>query len=264
MGLHSRGVFQVEGITSLQWHLLCEVRERPAIQASALCERLCAQPNTLSTALRQLLKRSLIVRRASTLDRRRFELKITRAGVSLLGRIEEKASRQLQTALRALSPAEVQEFSSLLAKLVEDEPARRGLLLQPRIEMKQPTGEGDLGLARRFLIAELSKSEPAVRLPPYLLHPSHFVMVLLRDSQPVGLVEIRRSGDMGELVNLVFQKISSIAGLKKEFIEKSLKIYFEMEDVGRIRVPPELISETGKRIVKFDSSRNAEILRSAR
>lgn len=251
MGLHSRAIFQIEGITSLQWHILCELRDEPGSPAAALCERLGALPNTLSTAIHGLKRRGLLARKSDAGDRRSFALRLAKSGRALLDRIEITAARQLRAALHALSPDEVGDFALLLGKMVGGAP-ERGLLLQPRLEARQIREPSDLEAARRFLVTELAGSGCKLALPAFLAHPDHFNLALYSDSEIRGFVEIAASRGEGELINFHCGAEMRSPGPADMFLERSAALFQQDSGCERIALPERLVSSVPARLVRRD------------
>jgi DNA-binding MarR family transcriptional regulator len=92
---------------------------RPELNPSEISERQGTSRNTISALIRDLEDEGLIVRTLDLDDRRRFNIRLTENGRSL---VRDHASRHLQMisqCFSSLTPEEQRQLSDLLAKIGE-------------------------------------------------------------------------------------------------------------------------------------------------
>jgi MarR family transcriptional regulator, organic hydroperoxide resistance regulator len=95
------------GLTGPQRMALRIAGRNPGIAAGALAEILHVHPGTLSSALRHLERKGLLVREADQLDRRRVLIHLTPAGKKLDIVSAGTAESGIRAALAEMSPARV-------------------------------------------------------------------------------------------------------------------------------------------------------------
>jgi len=106
-------------ITPTQYGVLVILGRRPGIDQNTLARLLGLDRSTTGLVVRTLAARGLIARAMGTKDLRRRELKLTRAGLALGGRVSKNARRAQQRLLSPLPVSERARFLRLLARLTE-------------------------------------------------------------------------------------------------------------------------------------------------
>jgi len=106
-------------ITTTQYGVLVILRRRPGIDQNTLGRLLGLDRSTAGLVVRKLAERELIARAMGAGDLRRRELRLTPAGVALLGRVSKDARRAQQRLLSPLPARERARFLDLLSRLTE-------------------------------------------------------------------------------------------------------------------------------------------------
>jgi DNA-binding MarR family transcriptional regulator len=106
-------------VTPVQYSILSAVQARPGLEQARLGEEVGVDRATLANVVGRLEARGLLRRAASSADRRVRLVEITRAGRSLLVRMEVAARRAHARTIDALPAAERRAFTDALARLVE-------------------------------------------------------------------------------------------------------------------------------------------------
>ena len=112
--------FKPYGLTGPQFNILRILRgqhPRPATVA-LLIDRMLDKTSNASRIVDRLMDKQFVTRRVCPANRRAVDIRITGAGLELLGRIEaEKAAVGSQATMGRLSAAEALQLSDLLDKL---------------------------------------------------------------------------------------------------------------------------------------------------
>ncbi len=106
-------------ITPTQYGVLLILERRPGIDQNTLARLLGLDRSTTGLVVRKLAGRGLVARAAGAADLRRRELKLTRKGAALLGRMLASAGRAQQRLLSPLPARERRRFLGLLGRLTE-------------------------------------------------------------------------------------------------------------------------------------------------
>src|SRR5262249_38956476 len=104
-------------ITPTQYGVLVILERRPGIDQNTLARLLGLDRSTTGMVVRNLAERGLVARATGARDLRRRELKLSRAGIALLGRLMASAQRAQQRLLSPLPVRERERFLALLARL---------------------------------------------------------------------------------------------------------------------------------------------------
>lgn len=102
------------GLTGAQRMSLRIVGRNPGITAGALAEALHVHPGTLSSALRQLERKGLLVRERDPYDLRRVLVKLTRAGKAQDVPVPRTVESSIRAALAEISPGRVGQVREAL------------------------------------------------------------------------------------------------------------------------------------------------------
>jgi DNA-binding MarR family transcriptional regulator len=106
------------GIGSAQLFVLQELARAPARSINELAERTYTHQSSVSVVVHRLVQQNLVERRPAKDDRRRRELRLTRAGERLLARAPVPPQIRLIEGLRALAPSELRVLAGLLDQVV--------------------------------------------------------------------------------------------------------------------------------------------------
>lgn len=112
-------VIEAEGLTLQQFNVLRILR---GARGEPLCaleikDRLIEETPGVSRLIDRLVAKGLVRRDRSTEDRRMLECFITGKGLALLDRLDEVVTQADEEVLGGLSPAELETFLELLAKV---------------------------------------------------------------------------------------------------------------------------------------------------
>jgi DNA-binding MarR family transcriptional regulator len=99
--------------------VLTTLAESPALSLAEVADRALTDQSSVSTVVSRLVSRGLIVRKASTKDRRRAELRLTPAGHRVLQAAPPVPQARLIDAIRALPAPRRTELVRALEALVE-------------------------------------------------------------------------------------------------------------------------------------------------
>ena len=106
------------GIGGAQLFVLQQLATAPARSINELAERTYTHQSSVSVVVRRLVKQGLVERWPAPDDRRRRELRLTRAGKRLVARAPVPAQIRLINAFRALSLSQLRTLARLLDQLV--------------------------------------------------------------------------------------------------------------------------------------------------
>ena len=105
-------------LTPVQYAALSAVRTHPGIDQATLAGLIAYDRTTITGVIDRLVQKSLLVREASSRDRRAHALQITDAGRRTLLGIEPAVKAAQRTMLRGLTAGETQELMRLLRKAI--------------------------------------------------------------------------------------------------------------------------------------------------
>jgi DNA-binding MarR family transcriptional regulator len=105
-------------LTLSEWRVLLVVADRPGITAQDLADYLGLDKMSVSRAVRGLLARGRVARRASAEDRRRLHLSLTTAGWRVYREIADSGLARERAVFGTLAQAERKAFFAALARLV--------------------------------------------------------------------------------------------------------------------------------------------------
>lgn len=110
------------GLMRPEYVVLYSLFLKDGISANDICQSSGFPKNTLSRAIQKLLRRRLIRRAADPLDRRRYGLRLAAEGRRIVDETLPAMLERERRMLAALTQAERQVLSKLLAHLVSDSP----------------------------------------------------------------------------------------------------------------------------------------------
>src|SRR3954471_6704169 len=106
------------GIGAAQLFVLQQLAIAPAGSINELAELTYTHQSSVSVVVRRLVEQGLVALRPASDDRRRRELRLTRAGRQLVGRAPVPAQIRLIEGLRALSAPQLRTLGRLLNEVV--------------------------------------------------------------------------------------------------------------------------------------------------
>jgi DNA-binding MarR family transcriptional regulator len=114
--------FKPFGLTLPQFNILRILRGQHPLPATValLIERMLDKTSNASRIVDRLEEKALVTRTVCPANRRAVDIRITKAGLDLLERIEEAGIAQ-SSSMQRLSPQEVQQLSNLLDKIRAEE-----------------------------------------------------------------------------------------------------------------------------------------------
>jgi DNA-binding MarR family transcriptional regulator len=117
----SAAVFEDEcrqvGLTPAQFGVLTILRATPGLDQSSLARALGFDKVTVLRVLRGLQERALVERSAAAGNRRKLSLRLSPAGLALLGRAHDPADQAYQRLMAPLSQAQREQLIELLQVL---------------------------------------------------------------------------------------------------------------------------------------------------
>jgi len=105
-------------LTPVQYAALSAVDATPGIDQVTLAGLIAYDRTTITGVVDRLVQKGLVVRRASSRDRRARELTITEAGRRTLGGITPAVEEAQRIMLRGLTEKEAKELTRLLGKAI--------------------------------------------------------------------------------------------------------------------------------------------------
>jgi MarR family 2-MHQ and catechol resistance regulon transcriptional repressor len=110
------------GISGSQWGVLrnlhrAERESGSGLRISALSERLLIRPPSVSGVVDRLERAGLVEREVDPTDQRARFVRLTVAGRELVRRVLSGHERQIESAMAALGPDELEQLDRLLARL---------------------------------------------------------------------------------------------------------------------------------------------------
>lgn len=114
------------GVTPLQYSLLSLLRDRQEADQTTLAQAVALDRTTTTGALKRLEARGLVSRTTSSVDRRAQVCRLTAQGAALHAAMESAARSAHALTVAALSPAEQEQLTRLLRRVIEGHAHRRG------------------------------------------------------------------------------------------------------------------------------------------
>ncbi|HVY58681.1 MAG TPA: MarR family transcriptional regulator [Xanthobacteraceae bacterium] len=105
-------------LTPVQYAGLAAVKANPGIDQATLAGLIAFDRTTITGVVDRLVSKGLLVRRASTRDRRAHELQITDKGRRTLSDVAPAVEAAQQSLLRGLTDKEAETFMHLLRKVI--------------------------------------------------------------------------------------------------------------------------------------------------
>jgi DNA-binding MarR family transcriptional regulator len=109
----------LEGLTQLQWAVLCCVDDRPGIDQRRLAETLGIAPFNAGQVIDQLEAMGNVERRLNGADRRVRQLSVTARGAKLRRRLQPGNTLTNARILAPLTPSERKLLTDLLIRVIE-------------------------------------------------------------------------------------------------------------------------------------------------
>jgi len=110
-----------EGLRMPHHAVLCGIAEHGPVAQAELSRTVRIDPKDMVTVLNELQARALISRTRDPRDARKNALALTAPGRTLLRRLEQLADQANESLLAPLTPAEQQQLSALLGRLIAPE-----------------------------------------------------------------------------------------------------------------------------------------------
>ncbi len=107
------------GVSAAQLFVLSTLASSPSLSLAELAGRTLTDQSSVSTVVGRLVERGLVVRKVSSADRRRAELRLTPAGRNVLATAPRVPQDQIITAVGALPVTQRRHLSASLDALVE-------------------------------------------------------------------------------------------------------------------------------------------------
>ncbi len=112
-----RPILRAHGVTEQQWRVLRTVRDMGQSEVTVLAGRVHLLAPSLSRILRDLQKRSLLVRRVSSDDQRRSLVSLTPAAYALIAETEPELAQAASEMRGLYGPERMAELQRLLGEL---------------------------------------------------------------------------------------------------------------------------------------------------
>lgn len=114
-----KSILQEEGITPQQYNILRILRgSKKPLSTLQIRERMLDKMSDTSRIVERLVKKELVEKKTSSVDKRLVDVSIAESGLELLKRLDEK-NGELDAILQNLSPKEASTLSDLLDKMRE-------------------------------------------------------------------------------------------------------------------------------------------------
>jgi DNA-binding MarR family transcriptional regulator len=107
-------------LTPIQYAALVAIRENPGIDQITLAGLIAYDRTTISGVIDRLAEKGLVARVASSSDRRAKLLTLLEEGVRVLDLADPLVERSQQSLVQCLEASEVNQLTSLLAKVVDN------------------------------------------------------------------------------------------------------------------------------------------------
>jgi len=115
--LAAREVERATGMSAAQLFVLEQLAEEPAASIGDLASRTLTDRSSVSVILDRLVASRLVTRVQSAGDRRRAEVRITKAGRAVLDRAPTPPGQMLVAALKRMSASDVRKLGMMLRNL---------------------------------------------------------------------------------------------------------------------------------------------------
>jgi DNA-binding MarR family transcriptional regulator len=106
------------GVTGLQYTILGLLDRHEGLSSADLSRRFFVTPQTMNQVIAGMLKRGLVAREASMVNRRILKMKLSPDGAALLARCEAIADEIEMDALGTVPPADLEQMREHLRKLL--------------------------------------------------------------------------------------------------------------------------------------------------
>lgn len=114
-----KSILQEEDITPQQYNILRILRgSKKPLSTLQIRERMLDKMSDTSRIVERLVKKELVEKKTSSVDKRLVDVSIAESGLELLKRLDEK-NGELDAILQNLSPKEASTLSDLLDKMRE-------------------------------------------------------------------------------------------------------------------------------------------------
>ncbi len=114
-----KNILQEEDITPQQYNILRILRgSKKPLSTLQIRERMLDKMSDTSRIVERLVKKELVEKKTSNIDKRLVDVSIAEPGLELLKRLDQK-NDELDAILQNLSPEEAAELSDLLDKMRE-------------------------------------------------------------------------------------------------------------------------------------------------
>ena len=114
-----KSILQEEDITPQQYNILRILRgSKIPLSTLQIRERMLDKMSDTSRIVERLVKKELVEKKTSNIDKRLVDVSIAESGLELLKRLDQK-NEELDAILQNLSPKEAAALSDLLAKMRE-------------------------------------------------------------------------------------------------------------------------------------------------
>ena len=198
-GLLGEHVFDSK-LSSTTWQVLSEVVLAPVpVTPGDLVLVLATPQNTVSSAINRLLKDKLVLREASTTDRRTTYIKPTAAGQRLVSSIENKACAVLRFALKGISSKKLQASIEALKMFVGESDPTLLPLVDP-FTLSQINDEEEIAMARGFLVRSFVEQGCEESLPETILSSRNEVWCLHTAENIWAVAEVEADSQEAKIV----------------------------------------------------------------
>jgi DNA-binding MarR family transcriptional regulator len=110
--------FASQGISFQQWIVLMHLRDGISTTVAGLCQELRHDSGAMTRLIDQLEERGFIARRRKSADRRVVDLALTPAGRKMVNSLVPLTVNTLNDALADFTKADLQQFQSLLRRII--------------------------------------------------------------------------------------------------------------------------------------------------
>lgn len=116
----SRRSHQKIGLNAAQLFVLQRLKEHEPLSLNSLAEKTFSHQSTLSVVVNELVNRELVKRETSEEDRRRLNLRLTKAGRALLKKRQTTIQELFVDSINHFSQREKSEFARLISEFVSN------------------------------------------------------------------------------------------------------------------------------------------------
>ena len=137
-------VWDERGLTLPQLRILFQIRQEPGIGVKELARTFGVSASNVTQQVDKLVARGLVCRAERPEDRRQVVLTLTADGEQLAGEVSQTARAYLRGLLGQLPPADLEEMTRLLGRLVALAAAPAAAMTEPTVteSERQPAGAG--------------------------------------------------------------------------------------------------------------------------